>query len=42
MSETGEGDQEVQTTSYKINKSQGRKVTAQRIVSKIVITLYGM
>ena len=33
MSETDEGDQEVQTTSYKINKPQGRKVTAQRIQS---------
>ena len=33
MSETGEEDQEVQTTSYKINKSQGKNVTAQRIQS---------
>lgn len=33
MSETGEGNQEVQTTSYEINKSQGRNVTAQRIQS---------
>ena len=31
MGETGERDQEVQTTSYKINKSQGSNVTAQRI-----------
>lgn len=33
MSETGEGDQEVETTSYNINKSQGRNVIAQRIQS---------
>lgn len=36
MGKTGERDQEVQTTSYKISKSQGSNVTAQRIQSIIL------
>ena len=37
----GEGDWEVQTSRYKINKSQGCKVYIGNTVKNIVTTLYG-
>lgn len=37
----GEGDEAVQTSGYKINKSQGCDVQHRKIVDNIVTTLYG-
>ena len=40
-SEMGEGDKEVQTSSYKTNESQKCMYTVPNIVNNNVISLYG-
>ena len=40
MSEIGEGDEEVQTSSYKIHESQDAMYSMGNIVNNIAVTLY--
>lgn len=40
MDETGEGDKEIKTSKFTINKSQFKKDSTGNIVNNIIVTLF--